>query len=136
MEKDTESQPQGIVRAALIFYAGMLVLALVIAAASRHSLLFASPEAALAGVDWALHPLYGALTAAGVVAASAGITAATRWGDALARSLGEVLGPLSWRHCLVLAAASGVAEELLFRGALQPLLGYVAASPKSRLAAT
>jgi len=52
----------------------------------------------------------------------------TRWGDALARELAAVLGRLSVRQCIALAAMSGVAEEAFFRGALQPSLGLVGAS--------
>lgn len=40
-----------------------------------------------------------------------------------ADALGELLGPLSIGGALVLALMSGVAEELLFRGALWPHLG-------------
>jgi uncharacterized protein len=43
-------------------------------------------------------------------------------------ALGEILGPIDGRAALVLAAASGVAEELLFRGALWPHLGLVGTS--------
>lgn len=128
MEKDPSVRPPGIVRAALLFYAAMLLLALAIGAASGHSLWFASPEAARAGVDWGRDPLVGALAAGAVVALSALLTETTRWGEALSQALGEVLGPLSLRTCLLLAAVSGIAEELLFRGALQPLLGYMGAS--------
>lgn len=37
--------------------------------------------------------------------------------------LAGILGPLTWRQALALAAFSGVGEELLFRGALWPHLG-------------
>ena len=74
------------------------------------------------------YALLGLLAAAAVIALSAVLTSATRWGDALSRALAEVLGPLSGRACLVLAASSSLGEEALFRGALQPQIGYVAAS--------
>ena len=38
-------------------------------------------------------------------------------------TLGELLGPITFRAALGLALLSGVAEELLFRGALWPHLG-------------
>ncbi len=113
---------------ALLFYAVVLLLAALLAAWTGHSLLFASPEQAAAGVEWSLDPWLGALGAAGVIALSAGLTAATRWGDALSRELALLLGPLSTRSCVLLAGASGFAEEALFRGALQPQLGFLAAS--------
>lgn len=43
----------------------------------------------------------------------------------MADGLGELLGPVSWTYALALALVSGVAEELLFRGALWPDLGLV-----------
>ena len=38
-------------------------------------------------------------------------------------TLADLLGPLPWRYAIALALLSGVAEELLFRGALWPHLG-------------
>ena len=55
-------------------------------------------------------------------------TRRTRLGEAMARGLGSVLGVLSGFHCVGLAILSGIAEEALFRGALQPQVGLVAAS--------
>jgi membrane protease YdiL (CAAX protease family) len=42
---------------------------------------------------------------------------------ALHRDFRALLGPLTGREILILAAASSIGEELLFRGALQPWLG-------------
>lgn len=56
---------------------------------------------------------------------------ATRtWGAfAAARELlVRMIGPLGWGEALLLALLSGVAEELLFRGALWPHLGLVGSS--------
>jgi membrane protease YdiL (CAAX protease family) len=116
------------VRTALLFYAAVLAVALLLAKGLGHSLLFASREAAAAGIDWRWDPLVGLAAAALAVAATAGLTAATGWGDRLARALAEILGPLSLRSCVLLAAVSGVAEEALFRGALQPSVGLWMAS--------
>jgi membrane protease YdiL (CAAX protease family) len=122
------------VRVALVFYALVLALAVVISLLSGHPLLHARAPGASAGagavepIDWLRDPLVGLLAAGVVIALSELLTATTRWGEALARALAELLGPLSLRDCVVLAAASGVAEEALFRGALQPLLGLVGAS--------
>ncbi len=49
-------------------------------------------------------------------------------GRALAQRLAEILGPLSGAQVVVLALASGLAEEAFFRGALQPRVGLVIAS--------
>ena len=129
MEKHPRHDDErGLVRMALFFYAGVLAVALVVVTFSGRSLVFASTEAARAGVDWAGDSLTGVVAAGAVIALSAALTAATHFGKDLARALAQILGPLSIRSCLVLAAASGVAEEALFRGALQPLLGLTAAS--------
>jgi hypothetical protein len=44
------------------------------------------------------------------------------------REFRRVLGPLGARDMVLLALLSGVAEEVLFRGVVQPMLGYVATS--------
>jgi len=117
-----------LVRMASLFYGAMLAIALLWALWTGRSLLFASSEAALRG--WA--PLNdvgaGLLAGAVVVLISREFTRRTRAGDALARAFGEVLGRLSLADCLLLAAWSSVGEEAFFRGALQPLLGWVTAS--------
>ena len=46
----------------------------------------------------------------------------------LEREFRRVFGDASVRSIIVLAIISGVAEELVFRGTLQPWIGYVAAS--------
>lgn len=50
------------------------------------------------------------------------------WMRRLGGVLGEALGPLRWWDAVLLAALSGVAEEMLFRGAMQPTLGLVPTS--------
>jgi CAAX protease family protein len=116
------------VRMALGFYAGVLALAWLGSRLSGHSLLYASPAAAASGVAWARDPALGALAAAFGVLGSEACTRFTRWGARTAQALAGLLGPLGLRDCLLLAAASGVAEEALFRGALQPQVGWVVAS--------
>ena len=56
------------------------------------------------------------------------MTRKTAWGDRLARNLAEALGRLTVPEALLLAFASGLAEELFFRGALQPRVGWLLAS--------
>jgi membrane protease YdiL (CAAX protease family) len=50
------------------------------------------------------------------------------WGRWLAQEFRQRLGLLGPRDCLILAGASSLAEELLFRGALVPLLGVIGSS--------
>jgi membrane protease YdiL (CAAX protease family) len=70
----------------------------------------------------------GVLVAAVTIFASGELTRRTRWGKDLARALGVLLGEIRLADCVLLALASGVAEEAFFRGALQPRIGLVAAS--------
>ncbi len=121
--------PAAVVRMALLFY-GLLAFA---AFAWRtllagEPILYASAGAEASG----LHPLRdlsaGLLAAGVVIGISWEFTRRTRAGDTLARVLASVLGPLSLSQCLTLALVSGVAEEVFFRGALQPRVGLVAAS--------
>jgi membrane protease YdiL (CAAX protease family) len=120
--------PPSIVYGALLFYLPMLAIALVWSALADDALPYASPEAARAGVDWLRDPAAGAAAAALAIALSQWLTRGTQWGERMGCFLGHVLGRLDWRRCLLLAALSGVAEETLFRGMLQPRIGLVAAS--------
>ena len=70
----------------------------------------------------------GLVLAAAVIAHTRQLVATTRWARALHEHFRRLLGPLEPREIATLAVASGVAEELFFRGALQPTLGLVAAS--------
>jgi len=113
--------PNPLVRRALLFYAAFLVVALLWRVGfQRESLLVASAADA---VHWLRDPLLGLGAGALVILASAELTARTQMGQTLARILAEAIGPLRLRDCLVLAASSGIAEEALFRGALQPQVG-------------
>ena len=118
--------PRGLVRTALVFYGVLLGLAWLWRSGIRgQSLWRAVPDAP---IHWIRDPLLGAATAAAMIALSAAATRHTEVGRALARALGAALGPLRVRECIVLAALSGVAEEAVFRGALQPEVGLVVAS--------
>jgi membrane protease YdiL (CAAX protease family) len=47
------------------------------------------------------------------------------WVSSLAREFRKLLPELRWSQILVVAVASGTAEELFFRGAMQPALGLL-----------
>lgn len=70
-----------------------------------------------------------ALAGIGMGLAIVGLThVGTRALPAVRRAAGmlaEILGPLTWRQAALVAACSGVGEELLFRGALWPHLGLL-----------
>jgi membrane protease YdiL (CAAX protease family) len=125
---DPVPDPARFVRLGLAFYGGLLAFAGVGAVLAGRSLLYASAGEAAAGIDWPRDLAIGACAGVLVIALSALLTATTRLGDRLADGLARLLGPLALRDCIVLALASGVAEEAFFRGLLQPWLGWVAAS--------
>lgn len=111
---------------ALAFYAGMGVVALLWRGWWDQDWPWAAP-----GVEAA--PLWLRL-GAGLAVGSAGVVLSRVWmarseraarlSDELARMLGPMTTPVAWG----LAIASGLGEEVLFRGAAQPTLGIVAAS--------
>jgi len=74
---------------------------------------------------WALlaGPLAGVAVGLGVVGLTRIATRRYRWARQLHTSFHDLLGPLTGREILILALASSVGEELLFRGALLPWLG-------------
>ena len=116
------------VRIALVFYALLFGAAALWATLAGDSLFYASDESAIRGVAWLRDAGAGALVAVIAIFLSRELTRRTRWGEDLARALGALLGELSFGDCVLLALASGVAEEAFFRGALQPRIGLVAAS--------
>ena len=131
---EDSQQPQGtvdrppIVRLATLFYAAMLGVAVAWSFLADRSLLYANAEAAAVGLTPTRDLGVGLLAGAIVILLSREFTRRTRSGQDLARAFSAILGPLSVVDCLLLAAWSGVAEEAFFRGALQPLMGWVPAS--------
>ena len=91
-------------------------------------LFFLSREAASQGIDW--FPDLGLGIAAGLVllGISSLATARTAWGERLADRMANLLAGVPFTHAIALALLSGFGEELLFRGALQPRVGWFAAS--------
>lgn len=121
-------RPFGIVPMAALFYGGLLALTGLWSGLAGDSLLYATPEAARDGVIWGRDVGSGLAAAGLTIALSKWLTARTRWGDRLARTQAALIGPLTGSQCLLLAGMSGLAEEALFRGMLQPRIGLVAAS--------
>lgn len=120
--------PESFVRIALLFYGGLGCVALL----WRMS----TPGASILSPDGATLPdlSLGRAVAAGFgvgLVALALSEALTRWtaiGEALAETLGEGLSGIGRADGILLAFASGLAEEMFFRGALQPAIGLVWAS--------
>ena len=97
-------------------------------ALADRSVFYASEAAKAAGGSFPMDATAGIVAGCAMVALSRVFTRRTQKGDAMARALAEVLGRVSVRDAIVLALLSGVAEEMLFRGLLQPMIGWVAAS--------
>jgi membrane protease YdiL (CAAX protease family) len=117
-----------LIKLGLLFYGTLFAIALAWSIWSGRPVFYASQAAAEEGVAPLLDTGLGLAVAAATIALSRKITECTRWGDAMGRALAKLLGEQSVRDCMVLAVASGVAEEAFFRGALQPALGWLPAS--------
>lgn len=117
------------VRVGLYFYGAMIAAALLWRMGLYgESILYTAEADPSRAIRWGWDIAIGLATGLVVVALSAAMTRLTGWGDALARALGTALKGLRVRDGLLLALASGIGEELFFRGALQPRVGLVLAS--------
>jgi membrane protease YdiL (CAAX protease family) len=115
------------VRLVLAFYAGMGAAAAIWRLAVDGAWPWrAGPAADLLPIHWRIAA--GLAAGAGLVALSRVVTARTEAGRALAAELARVLGQLSLGRAWLFAGASGLAEEAFFRGALQPRVGWLAAT--------
>jgi membrane protease YdiL (CAAX protease family) len=126
--EDSEREGPRLLRWAVVVYGLLAAAALLWNGWAGRPLVHVDAAAAAAGIDWPRDLAIGLACAVAVIALSQAITAWTSWGAALARDLAAALGPLTLAECAALAALSGVAEELFFRGALQPRLGWLGAS--------
>ena len=102
-------------------YGAMTLVALVIAAGRGNPDLYRFETE----TRWTLlaGPIVGFLVGLGVVGLTRAATRHFAWARYLHVSFHDLLGPLTGREIVILAVASSVGEELLFRGALQPWLG-------------
>lgn len=118
------SPPPPLSRASLVIglYGAMGIVAVLIAAGRGDPDLYrlgGSPEAWQLGAA----PVLGALLGLGVVGLTRVATKHFQWARDLHTSFKDLLGPLTGREIVILALASSIGEELLFRGALLPWLG-------------
>jgi membrane protease YdiL (CAAX protease family) len=120
----SESPPPPLSRASLVIglYASMGIVAFVIAAGRGAPDLYrlgGSPE------PWQLFagPLIGVALGLVFVGLTRLATRHFAWARDLHSSFRDLLGPLVSREMLILALASSIGEELLFRGALMPWFG-------------
>jgi membrane protease YdiL (CAAX protease family) len=125
------------VKLGLALYGAMIGLAVAIAW-WREDSLWEQPAVWPAGLPhWlvaneasamALSVTGGALLAVATILSTRVLVRRTAWARALRAEFRASLEGASDRDIILLALASGVAEELLFRGALQPALGVVLTS--------
>lgn len=73
----------------------------------------------------ALSPLVGLAIGVAIVLAWRIAVRHFHWAQSLYQDFRNLLGPLTSREILILAAASAIGEELLFRGALLPWIGLL-----------
>jgi hypothetical protein len=113
---------------AITFYGIVMAVALGIALWTGDSLLYANSHAQQQGLRPLRDVTAGLGVAAFTIAASHLLTERTGWGRRLAGALAQAMGQRSLAECVLLAIVSGVAEEALFRGAIQPHVGLLGAS--------
>jgi membrane protease YdiL (CAAX protease family) len=114
-----------------VIYGGLAVLGVAWAVWRGRPWVFQHPD------PWLEVPRYwgiGASLAAGIVIAALTIVLTrvlvrrTRWARELHVAFRELLGPLGSGTIAILALASGIGEEIFFRGAIQPSAGIVITS--------
>ena len=78
--------------------------------------------------DVAMDIVIGAAIAAPVIFLSTISLDRFRWAGEMEKIFSQILAPLKTSKIIILAAASGIGEEIFFRGGLQPILGIVITS--------
>ena len=102
---------------------GSLALIAILVSAARGDIDIYRIEGTSTPLLMALSPLIGLALGLGMVFLSRLAVHRFDWARRLHNDFRQILGKLSAREILVLAVASSVGEELLFRGALQPIIG-------------
>jgi membrane protease YdiL (CAAX protease family) len=124
-----ETQEPDFVRIGLLFYGAMAIAAVLWRTGLyEEPILYLTKDTSISGVRLGWDTFLGLALGFIIVVLSNLMTQMTVWGENLARAMAEALGPISTPNAILLAFASGLAEEMFFRGAMQPRLGFVAAS--------
>ncbi len=129
--RSTLPSPTPITKIALIIYVPLALVALAWAWLAENRLAWSLDSSWLSasypsrlGLSLAL----GFALALVVVSATPVLVKRTAWARELHAELKEIISPLSPTEITLLALASGLGEELFFRGALQPVLGLLLTS--------
>lgn len=102
---------------------GSLALAAILISAARGDVDIYRIEGISTPLFMALSPIIGLALGLVVVFMSRLAVHRFDWARRLHNDFRQILGKLSYKEILVLALASSIGEELLFRGALQPIVG-------------
>lgn len=106
----------------LLLYGALTVLGVLIAAGRDDMDVYRIGE--ISSASWlALSPVIGLAFGLLVVLSSRLATQRFGWARSLHRDFRSIIGKLTGREILILALASSIGEEVLFRGALQPAIG-------------
>jgi membrane protease YdiL (CAAX protease family) len=112
--------------AVLSFYAIVTVLAFGIAWVHRQALPVDFPGAAKLSLP--VRVAAGAAAGLGIHYAGLALDGLFEWSRALSDALARLVGTVDTRRAAIMAGASGLGEELLFRGALMPWIGLAASA--------
>jgi uncharacterized protein len=108
---------------AIAVYATMAGIAVLWSLISGHPIFWIGERPAISSViGWMI---LGAIGGVAIVFLSRIYLDRFTWAQSLSDWFADILGPITWKDALVLALLSGFAEEMLFRGALQPTLGLI-----------
>lgn len=120
----SQNRQPAMTRAGLILALyGSLALAAILISAARGDVDIYRIEGISTPLFMALSPLIGLALGLVVVFMSRLAVHRFDWARRLHNDFRQILGKLSYKEILVLALASSIGEELLFRGALQPIVG-------------
>ena len=120
----SQNRQPAMTRAGLILALyGSLALAAILISAARGDVDIYRIEGISTPLFMALSPLIGLALGLVVVFMSRLAVHRFDWARRLHNDFRQILGKLSYKEILVLALASSIGEELLFRGALQPMIG-------------
>lgn len=113
----------------VVLYGAMAVLGIALGLGRGESMLVRAPGVASLGVDPLIVSLgLGLALALGTTVSTRWLVGRASWARTLRAQMRPFLAGASSTQLAMLALLSGVAEEIFFRGALQPWVGLVASS--------
>ena len=114
--------PLGRAQLVIGLYGALALLAILVSAGRGDPDVYRLDDG-VSGWSLVLSPLLGVALGFLIVWLTRVVTARYTWARTLHRDFRELLGPLTTRDIVILAAASSIGEELLFRGTLLPWIG-------------